>query len=261
MQITVFASGSSGNCALISSGGENILMDAGISLRRITAGLGAVHVSPEELSGVLITHEHSDHISGLGTLSRRFRLPIFATRTVANRLRGMLPETDGLTREIRAGETFGVGDFNVTAFQTPHDSADSVGYRIENGAVLGFATDTGCVTPEMLEGLGGADTAVIEANHDEEMLRYGAYPVYLKRRILSDTGHLSNARCGELARALALGGTRRIIIAHLSRENNRPDLARDTVAEAVEGCGAELFVAPESGGLTVPVEAAGVCCR
>lgn len=261
MQITVFASGSTGNCSLVSSGGENMLIDAGISLRRIASGMRDVEADPGSLGGVLVTHEHSDHIAGLAMLSKRHRVPIYATRTTANKLRGMLPDTDGLITEIRAGESFEVGNFIVTAFQTPHDSADSVGYRIENGAVLGFATDTGCITDEMLGGLDGADTAVIEANHDEEMLRYGAYPVYLKRRILSDTGHLSNDNCGVLARTLADGGTKRIILAHLSRENNRPSIAFGAVSKALDGSGAQLFVAPELGELTVPVEAARVCCR
>jgi phosphoribosyl 1,2-cyclic phosphodiesterase len=262
MQISLFASGSSGNCSAVFGDGSGVLIDAGISLRRITAGLGSCGASPEELGGVLVTHEHTDHVSGLAMLSRHFRLPIYTTRTIAAKLRGMLPDTDGLINVIEPDESFKVGSFSVTAFRTPHDSADSVGYRVEDGAVLGFATDTGCITDEMLGGLSGADTAVIEANHDERMLRYGAYPVFLKRRILADTGHLSNDSCGELARRLAEGGTRRIILGHLSRENNRPETARETVEAALEGSGAELYVAPAAGLLTVPVEeGARICCR
>lgn len=261
MQITVFASGSTGNCSLVTGGGAELLIDAGISLRRMTSGLINQNIRPENLGGVLVTHEHSDHISGLAMLSKRHAVPIFTTHTIANRLRGMLPETEGLIREIVPGEDFKLGGLSVTAFRTPHDSADSVGYRIENGAVLSFATDTGCITDELVEGLLGADTAVIEANHDEKMLRYGRYPVYLKRRILSDTGHLSNNNCGILAKTLAENGTKRIILGHLSRENNRPETARETVEAAIRGCGAELYIAPEAGCLTVPVEERTPCFR
>ena len=261
MQITVFASGSTGNCALVSGGGAALLIDAGISLRRIAAGLTGCALRPDALGGVLVTHEHSDHIAGLAQLSKRYGVPIYTTRTIASRLRGLLPETDGLLREIVPGDGFELAGLSVTAFRTPHDSADSVGYRIQNGAVLSFATDTGCITDELMDGLLGADTAVIEANHDEEMLRYGAYPVYLKRRILSDTGHLSNADCGVLARSLADSGTGRIVLGHLSRENNRPDIARRTVAAALAGTHAQLYIAPELGALTVPVEERSPCFR
>ena len=125
---------------------------------------------------------------------------------------------------------------------------------------MSFATDTGCVTNEMLSGLMGADTAVIEANHDLEMLRSGAYPVFLKRRILSDSGHLSNDNCGELAKTLAENGTKRIVIGHLSRENNSPDKARTTVERALSHMDAQLFVAPAFGCLTVPVGETSPCC-
>lgn len=261
MQITVFASGSTGNCSLVTGGGVGLLIDAGISLRRMTAALTNQGIRPENIDGVLVTHEHSDHISGLAMLSKRHAVPIFTTHTIANRLRGMLPETEELIREIVPGEGFEVGGLSIAAFRTPHDSADSVGYRIENGAVLSFATDTGCITEELIEGLLGADTAVIEANHDEEMLRYGRYPVYLKRRILSDTGHLSNNNCGILAKMLAENGTKRIILGHLSQENNCPESALKTVETAIRGCSVELYIAPQVGCLTVPIEERAPCFR
>ena len=259
MEITIFASGSSGNCSVVTDGKVNILIDAGISLRRVTAGLRTLGLTPGDLDGVLVTHEHSDHVSGLPMLLKHSGLPVYATRTTANRLRGMLPGTEEYLVEIAPGAGFDLGDIEVTAFPTPHDSADSVGYRLENGTALGFATDTGCVTDEMLGGLMGTDTAVIEANHDVEMLRWGRYPVYLKRRILSDTGHLSNDNCGKLAKTLAENGTRRIIIGHLSKENNTPDTARRTVQNALCGCDAQLYVAPADGCLTVPVERSCLC--
>jgi phosphoribosyl 1,2-cyclic phosphodiesterase len=259
MEITIFASGSSGNCSVVTDGKVNILIDAGISLRRIAAGLRTAGLAPEALDGVLVTHEHSDHISGLPMLLKHHPLPVYATRAAASRIAGMLPDTESFFRPITAGESFDIGGVEVTAFRTPHDSADSVGYRLDDGCVLGFATDTGCVTGEMLDGLMGADTAVIEANHDVEMLRYGRYPVYLKRRILSDVGHLSNENCGKLAKTLAENGTGRIIIGHLSKENNTPETARLAVEAELESFATELFVAPAAGYLAVPVGKRAAC--
>ena len=253
MRVTVLASGSSGNCLLLSEGETHILIDAGISVRRITAGLARAGSSWRELDGVLITHEHSDHISGLKTMLRGAPTPVFAPRTVANRLRGMLPGIETLLREIPVGEAFPVGGLRVRAFHTPHDTPESVGYRVEGGAVFAIATDMGCVTEEIWEGLRGADTALIEANHDEQLLRYGPYPAALKLRILSEHGHLSNDNCAVLARRLCESGTRRLVLGHLSRENNRPALALETVQSALTGLDAAVCCAPEDGFLTVPV--------
>ena len=193
MKVFVFASGSGGNCLLVSSGDTNILIDAGISLRRLSAALAQTGHTMRDIGGVLITHEHSDHISGLKSLVKRGDFPICAPRTVASRLRGMLPELEERLRVIPVGESFPLGSLSVRAFHTSHDTDESVGYRVEGEGVFALATDTGCVTEEIEEGLRGAGTVLIEANHDEEMLRYGPYPVYLKRRILSERGHLSNA--------------------------------------------------------------------
>ena len=214
-----------------------------------------------DIGGVLITHEHSDHISGLKMLVKHHRVPVYAPRTVAARLRGMLPEIDGCLRVIPVGESVLVGRLFVRAFHTPHDTDESVGYRVEGDGVFALATDMGCVTEEILSGLRGAHTVLIEANHDEEMLRYGRYPVYLKRRILSEHGHLSNDDCALLAQTLAASGTERIILGHLSRENNTPLRALDTVSRALEGCAAELCCAPVSGCLEVPVGESALCLR
>ena len=254
MRVTVFASGSSGNCLLLSGGGTNILIDAGISLRRLSEQLGQCYLSLQDIGGVLITHEHSDHISGLLGLSRRCGAEIFAPRTVAARLRGMLPQIDERLRVIPVGEDFMISRLKVRAFHTPHDTDESVGYRVERGGVFAIATDMGCVTDEVRENLLGADAALIEANHDEDMLRYGRYPVFLKRRILSEHGHLSNENCAQLARELAGSGTGTIILGHLSRENNTPAAAMRTVGAALEGTGVSLLCAPAFGCLEVKVE-------
>lgn len=253
MKIYVFASGSSGNCLLLSSGDTNILIDAGISMRRIEDSLAQTGRTMRDIGGVLITHEHSDHISGLKMLIKYHRVPVYAPRTVASRLCGMLPEIEGCLRVIPVGESFLLGRLFVKAFHTPHDTDESVGYRVEGDGVFALATDMGCVTDEVMEGLRGAEAVLIEANHDEEMLRYGPYPVYLKRRILSEHGHLSNDNCARLARELALNGTRQIILGHLSRENNTPMRAMDTVRGALPDCPASLYCAPVSGCLELHV--------
>lgn len=259
MKLSVYASGSSGNCLLLSSGSTHILIDAGISKRRIEGSLAQSGLSMREIGGVLITHEHSDHISGLKMLLKYYALPVYAPRTVANRLRGCLPEAEPYLRVIPVNESFDIGDLTVTAFHTPHDTDESVGYRVQSGGVFALATDMGHVTEEVLNALSGADAVLIESNHDEEMLRYGPYPVYLKRRILSDSGHLSNACCAELARALALGGTKQIILGHLSRENTSPALAMQAARESTAGLPVELYCAPVYGCLSLPVGEEWAC--
>ena len=261
MEIRVFASGSSGNCLLLSSGSTHILIDAGISKRRIEQSLALSGLSMREIGGVLITHEHSDHISGLKMLLKYYAVPVYAPRTVANRLRGCLPEAEPVLHVIPVNEPFEIGDLSVTAFHTPHDTDESVGYRIEGGGVFALATDMGHVTEEVFDALSGADAVLIESNHDEEMLRYGPYPVYLKRRILSDSGHLSNACCADLARKLALGGTKQIILGHLSRENNTPALAMRAAGESTAGLPVELYCAPVYGCLSLPVGEECACSR
>ena len=261
MKLSVFASGSSGNCLLLSGSGTHILIDAGISMRRIQQSLAQSDLSMREIGGVLITHEHSDHISGLKMLTKYYDLPVFAPRTVASRLRGCLPEAEPYLRVIPVNEPFEIGGVSVTAFHTPHDTDESVGYRVEGGGVFALATDMGHVTEEVFGALSGADTVLIESNHDEEMLRYGPYPVYLKRRILSDSGHLSNACCADLARKLALGGTRQIILGHLSRENNSPAIAMSAARESTAGLPVELYCAPVYGCLSLKVGEGCLCSR
>lgn len=254
MRITTLASGSSGNCTVVSTDSGSLLIDAGISMRRIKTGLARLGLAPEKLGGILITHEHSDHISGLPMLIKYYNIPIFAPRTVANHLRWSLAGVEERLREIVPGENTPISGMTVRAFHTPHDTDESVGYRVEGDCVFALATDMGCVTEEILGGVLGADAVVIESNHDEQMLRYGSYPYQLKRRILSDHGHLSNADCAALARRLAENGTRYIVLGHLSRENNDPSVAFRTVAGALEGLDVSLRVAPAAESLDLVVE-------
>ena len=253
MRIHVFASGSSGNCLLLEDRETLLLIDAGISRRRVAAALKALDFELEQICGVLITHEHSDHISGLVNLAKGRDLPVYAPHTVASRLLGALPLLQDNLRIIPVGERFRIGQLDVTAFHTSHDTDESVGYRVEGEGVYAHATDTGCVTEEMGRMLLGADTVLLESNHDEEMLRYGPYPFYLKKRILSARGHLSNADCAAFARQLAESGTRQIVLAHLSRENNTPQKAMEETAKALEGLSTALYCAPVLGCLSLEV--------
>ncbi|MDR1130878.1 MAG: MBL fold metallo-hydrolase [Oscillospiraceae bacterium] len=251
MHIITIASGSGGNCALVRDSGTAVLIDAGISARRIVTALRGLGLSPGQLSGILITHEHTDHVCGLAALLKNHEIPIFAPRTVANHLSWSIAGVDDYITVLPPGQDHRVGTLRVLPFRTPHDTPESVGYRLQGSGSLGFCTDFGHVTDEIREGLRGVDTAVIEANHDLDMLRAGPYPVYLKRRILSDNGHLSNTACGALACELYRNGTKTLVLAHLSRENNRPALARSAILDALSRQGADtggmpvLEVAPE----------------
>jgi len=251
MTVNTLASSSSGNCTVVSQGGTHLLIDAGISLRRIREGLRRVGLSPDDLAGVLVTHEHSDHIGGIGMLVKYHRTPLFSSCGAGDGICRAAPGAGPYMNCFEIGAPFELGDITVLSFSTPHDAADSVGYRLTaGGKSLCYATDLGCVTDEVMDAARGADIAIIEANHDREMLRLGPYPPYLKKRILSKYGHLSNSDSGRFAAGLALSGTRCLQLAHLSRENNTPGLARQAVADAlgeigiVAGRDLELDVAP-----------------
>lgn len=256
MRIITFASGSTGNCALLSDGDTHILIDAGISMRRITKCLAAHNLTEKDITGVLITHEHGDHTAGLKTMAKRACIRICAPRTIANHLRWKIPGIDEVLDIIPTDKPFPMGEINVLAFHTSHDTDESVGYRFSGSAELGYCTDTGCVTEGMLEALCGVDAAVIEANHDEELLRYGEYPYFLKRRVLSDRGHLSNEACAHLAAQLCEAGAQKFILAHLSQENNRPDFALQAVNMhlASHGHTAQVLVAPIDGFCGIEIE-------
>ena len=244
---------------LLSDGDTHLLIDAGISMRRIEQSLARAGLTVNDIAGVLITHEHADHISGLGMLLKHYDLTVYAPHTVGARLCGMLPAAADRLRVVPVGELFPVGGVRVRAFHTPHDTDESVGYRVEGGGCFALATDMGEVTDEVLDGLLGADTVLIESNHDLDMLRDGPYPPQLKRRILSDHGHLSNTDCALLAARLAQAGTGTVILGHLSRENNRPALALEECEKALAGSGTRLFCAPVLGCLSLRIKEEAVC--
>lgn len=243
--VHTLASGSFGNAAVLSCGDTHLLIDAGISCRRITAALKELGLTPADLTAILITHTHSDHISGLNTLLKKTACPLLATprtcRELSCRVEGIDPRLMGLDSPITLGE------IDMQPIPTSHDAPGSCGWRLdtESGSV-GFFTDTGYVTDEALDLLPGVDMAILEFNHDVEALCSGPYPYYLKQRILGLQGHLCNEDAAQFAVTLAENGASDIVLAHLSRDNNTPAMALNAVAAALDGAGLtpELSVAP-----------------
>ena len=239
------ASGSSGNAALLSCGGVHLLIDAGISCRRITTALKTLGLAPEALSAILITHTHTDHIAGLEVLLKKSDCPVLATPRTCRELRYRLPVSAGRFTELEGSAE--IGETVITPVPTSHDAPGSCGWRLdtESGSV-GFLTDTGYVTDEALDLLPGVDMAILEFNHDVEALCSGPYPYYLKQRILGLQGHLCNEDAAQFAVTLAENGASDIVLAHLSRDNNTPTMALNAAATALDGAGLapELSVAP-----------------
>lgn len=241
------ASGSEGNSLLVSAGGTHILVDAGISARRITAALLSLGLTPGDIAGVLVTHEHSDHTAGLATLTKQYRLPLYASGGTAGALCARIPHAADVLHLLPRQGVLTLGEAQVTVFPTSHDAAESIDFRFDcGGAALGVLTDTGCVTPEAEQALQGVDLLVLESNHDEDWLLSGPYPYYLKQRILGNRGHLSNDAAAALAQRMASAGTRQFVLAHLSRENNTPERARQTMARALAGLDVSVTVAPRA---------------
>ena len=217
------ASGSSGNCGLYVSDGTAVLIDVGVSLRKLTAALAAFDMKPGELDALIITHEHIDHVKGLAMFLKKTEVPVFASRGTAAALTAKEPAFEGRLTAFESGDAFCVGETTVRSFATPHDAADSVGYILENGRHrFGFATDLGFVPQSAAALLRGCETVVLESNHDPHMLQAGPYPYALKQRVAGPNGHLSNPDCAVFAAFLADNGTRKLVLAHLSEKNNMP---------------------------------------
>lgn len=254
LRAATLASGSSGNCAVVSDGRIHILIDAGISTRRIAQGLRALGLELRHISGVLITHEHIDHVAALPVLCRQTAAPLFTAEGTAYELcrKQGLPEER--FRVFQPGQRFAVGGLEVATFATSHDCACPSGFSVGDGArKLALCTDTGVVTPEARKGVEGAHTLIGEFNYDPEMLRTGPYPVHLQNRIRGPRGHLSNEAGGELAAWCAGKGAARIVLAHLSQENNRPGLAVEAARKALGALGlgegdVEVLAAPRNEG-------------
>ncbi len=241
------ASGSSGNCGVYVDGGTAILIDAGVSFRKIKLGIEKVKLGFEDISAVLITHEHTDHIKGLPMLLKKTDIPVFASGGTINALMGKGMADCGKINRIRGEGAFFVGGIRVTPFDTPHDAAESLGFVLKTERFkFGYATDLGFVPQSVIKKLLGSEAVVLESNHDPEMLEMGPYAYPLKRRVAGPGGHLSNPDSAIVAKELVKNGTRTIILAHLSSQNNKPEIAYQQVISALKGkpeCA--VYVAPK----------------
>lgn len=243
MTITTLASGSSGNSILVSHGETHLLVDCGISCLRIKKALSALGLSPADLSGILITHEHSDHICGLETLFKQFHLPVYCSGGTGRQLAYRIAFLEEVLRTFTPGEAFSIGELMVRPFATPHDAAESVGYTFTaDDRKAAIVTDLGFVTSVVEEAVAGSHLMVVESNHDPDWVLDGPYPPFLKQRVLSQQGHLSNGDCAAFCKRI---GAQTVILAHLSAENNSPSQALNTV-RAVLGEGVTVTVAPRS---------------
>lgn len=233
MRLLSIASGSSGNCIYVGDDTTHILIDAGISGKRIEAGLNSIGVSGKDLDAVLVTHEHTDHIGGLGVLARKFDVPIYSTRgTIAGiSMTKSVGDIDGqLFQAIHRNENISIGSLMVQALPVSHDAAEPVCFKVSNGTgTIAVATDMGYYTQELVDELKGLDAILLEANHDINMVQVGPYPYYLKQRILGKKGHLSNESAGRLLSEIVHDDLKYVFLGHLSRENNLPQLAHEAV--------------------------------
>jgi phosphoribosyl 1,2-cyclic phosphodiesterase len=244
MRLCLLASGSKGNCLFLETDSCRLLIDAGLSGREAIARLSAIGVAAESLDGILITHEHTDHIRGVGALARRLKIPVLAGSRTFAAARHVFGKVDHL--EFDPGTAFTFKGVHIDPFSITHDACDPVGFRIESGeGTIGFATDLGIATRLTQEKLKGCRALVLEFNHDEQMLQDGPYPWHLKQRIRSRHGHLSNTEGASLLEELLHCGLQGVFLSHLSEVNNDPALAMTAARGLVDGqnlCSPELFL-------------------
>ncbi len=248
VSVSVLASGSRGNCALVATSSTRILVDAGLSGRetfkrlRTLADRNDNNDRAEEISAILITHEHSDHVAGLQRLAKKLNVPVFLTAPTHHAWSRAVRDAEGAIPQLpksehfSAGRGFRVGDIEVMPFTIPHDAADPVGFTFRaEGVKIGFATDLGYMPASVRDHLRGCSVLVMESNHDVEMLRSGPYPWSVKQRVMSRVGHLSNDALAEFFSGDYDGGAEYLILAHLSEQNNHPELARAAAEHALGG--------------------------
>lgn len=247
MNLTILASGSKGNALHLEAGGTAFLVDAGLSCKQLEMRLAHCGLDPAHLSGILVTHEHSDHIRGISVLSRRYGLTVH----VAGRLWARLRHDDLNWHDVRPfdpSDSFTLGPVRVQPFRTRHDATDPVGFTFQHeGVKFGVLTDCGAPTAEIGAALAGCDGLLLESNHDEGLLQRGPYPPHLKARIASDWGHLSNRQSARLLKELVSPRLRYVALGHLSEENNSPEFAYNACAHSLRNVGhaVSLVIAPQ----------------
>lgn len=226
----------------ISSGNAKILIDAGLPGKSIEKALKDIGENPAELDGIFVTHEHSDHVKGIGVLSRKYNLPIYANELTWKAMPGSIGSVKDHNIKVMSESHVNIKDIDIVSFKIPHDSASAQGYAVYHGnKKVAIATDLGHYSEEVKRNIEDADVVLIESNHDIEMLKFGPYPYPLKRRVLSDYGHLSNDDCGKAIAAMIDGAKRkRVILGHLSETNNYPELAYHTVVNILREKDIEL---------------------
>jgi phosphoribosyl 1,2-cyclic phosphodiesterase len=240
VSVSILASGSRGNSAVVATSSTCILVDAGVSGRETFKRLIATGLDLHSISAILITHEHADHVAGLQRLATKLRVPVFMTGATHQAWRRALRDEEGNCPKLErlelfyAGKRFTIGDIDVMPFTIPHDAVDPVGFTFRSeGVKIGYATDLGYVPASVREHLRGCDVLVIESNHDVEMLRAGAYPWSVKQRVMSRVGHLSNDALAEFFTSDYDGRAAYVVLAHLSEHNNHPELARAAAERAL----------------------------
>ena len=251
MRFASLGSGSEGNALLISAESgiteTTVMLDCGFGLREAESRLSHLHIDPKQLSGIIVTHEHQDHVGGVFRLARRHKIPVWMTHGTLESVRD---ESDGVTVHIcRDIEPFVIGDLEIQPYTVPHDAREPVQYTATDGIrKLGVLTDVGHSTPHLMKALNGCDALVLEFNHDTEMLSQSVYPPWLKARIGGQLGHLSNQQSAEILQGLDRSRLQRVIAAHLSQKNNSPDKVRSLIQGVLAGSDVEVVIADQESG-------------
>lgn len=249
MRFGLLASGSRGNATLVQARGTTVLIDCGLSLRAAETALARLGVEPDAIGAILVTHEHGDHVGGVGPLARRHGIPVWLTRgtwEAAAPVLGELPEHHILCSHRPQA----LGDLQIHPITVPHDAREPVQFRLDDGLHrMAVLTDAGSITAHICRSLEACDALVLECNHDTTMLAAGSYPATVKARIAGDYGHLSNAQAGELLGRIGAGGLKHLVAAHLSEANNTPALARAALAAALDCAEDWIAVADQDSGL------------
>ncbi len=249
MRFALLGSGSEGNALVVEVGETRVLMDCGFSLSEAVTRLAKLDLTPDQLSGIVVTHEHGDHIGGVARLARKYALPVFLTHGTLRSQNGRFEGLSCVT-EISSHQFFSIGEIQVQPYPVPHDACEPVQYVFSDGTKrLGILTDVGCSTPHIEATLSGCDALILECNHDTELLANGEYPYSLKQRVGGRFGHLNNQDAAALLARLDNSKLQHIVAAHLSHKNNTPDLAIDALSQALNCTPEKIIVATQENGI------------